>query len=336
MTVTSPLSKRIPLWLDCDPGHDDAVALLLGCFSPYYDLLGVSTVHGNASLQRVTTNAISLLTAFEKYDIGVYPGAEKPLKLSTMVQLGEDIHGESGLDGSALMPSPAFEPNPDHSAVNAMVDAIEKYPNEIALCATGTLTNVANLFDKRPDLVSKIKYLSIMGGGIEIGNSTPYSEYNIWCDPDAAKKVLTNKDIADRTMLVPIDVTHTAIATEQVLSVIKGNGEKLSLIRQMLFELLTFFAGTYNKRFTFTDGPPVHDPMATVALIQLYGIDNDLELEYERYDLDVTLEGERQGQIVLEGKSESGVMILKKANIDNFWAIVYEAVENVSNHVTKM
>lgn len=172
-----------------------------------------------------------------------------------------------------------------------------------------------------------------MGGSIETGNSTTYTEYNISSDPDAAKKVLTNTEIAPRTMLVPLDVTHTALATKKVLSIIKG-GDGAPSIRQMLYELLKFVSSTNKKELDIDNGAPVHDPLATASLIQLYGINDEINLVYTRYELDVILRGEeRQGQTVLVKLSENGVMVLKKANIDKFWECIYEALDNACKHV---
>lgn len=170
--------SKIPLWLDCDPGHDDAIAILLASYLPWYDLIGISTVHGNASLEKTTTNAIAILTAFGRMDIKVYPGAEKPL--FRPVSVAADIHGKSGLDGTALLPSPGFKPQSDHSAIEAMAKAIKEHSASIAIVATGTLTNIALLAEKHPELLSDIRHLSIMGGGIQLGNWTGHAEFNIW------------------------------------------------------------------------------------------------------------------------------------------------------------
>lgn len=338
--------EEIPVWLDCDPGHDDAVAILLASFLPWFKLVGISTVHGNASLENTTTNAISILTAYEKFDVNVYPGAEKPLVKA--LHVAEDIHGKSGLDGTALLPSPAFGSQPDHSAVAAMAQAIEDHPGQLAIVATGTLSNVALLVDRHPDLLDKVAYVSIMGGGIKLGNWTKHAEFNIWCDAKAAEMVLNNPILAPKTILVPIDLTHQAIATEEILTKIqKGDqpqvpnpAHKRSLVRQMLYELLTFFADTYKHTFGFTDGPPVHDPLAVVCLLPFYKklMPNsdipDLDLKFTKYDLEIVQSGQAEGQTKPIAQSENGVMIAESIDIPKFWSIVLHAVDNLDHHVS--
>lgn len=338
------MEEEIPVWLDCDPGHDDAMAILLASYLPWFKLLGISTVHGNASLENTTTNAISILTAYEKFDINVFPGAEKPLVKA--LHIAQDIHGKSGLDGTALLPSPAFSPQPDHSAVSAMAEAIESYPGQLAIVATGTLSNIAQLVERRPDLLDKIAYLSIMGGGIELGNWTKYAEFNIWCDAKAAQIVLNNPVLMPKTILVPLDLTHQAIATEDILTAIqKGKAavdpsQPRSIIRQMLYELLTFFADTYRHTFGFNDGPPVHDPLAVICLLPFYKkhFSNsdipEIHFNYTRYELEIVQSGEEEGRTKPLSESHSGVMVGKTMDMEKFWSLVLQAVDNLDNHVS--
>lgn len=339
------MDERIPLWLDCDPGHDDAFALLLGSFLPWFRLVGVSTVHGNASLENTTTNAISLLTAYDKFDVNVYPGCEMPLV--RRVHVATDIHGTSGLDGTALLPSPGFAAQPDHTAVSAMAEAIRINPGTIAIVATGTLTNIAVLVQRYPDLLPKIRVLSIMGGGIKLGNWTEYAEFNIWCDPQAAQIVLQNPVLAPKTVLVPLDLTHQAIATEEIQEMIQkgprqlqsgGRPQKRSVIRQMLYELLTFFADSYRKSFGFESGPPVHDPLAVVAVLPFYTeiVDHipDIGFKFTRYNIDVVQSGEQIGRTVPVSEDSNGVIVATEMNMETFWSLVAQAVNVVDAHVS--
>lgn len=174
-------TEGIPIWIDCDTGHDDAIALLLASHLPYFNLLGVSTVYGNSSLRNTTRNTLSVLTAYNRTDIKVYSGSDKPLKKP--VCFADSVHGESGLDGTDLLPEPAIEAISPDRAVFAMKKAIDMFPGKIAIVATGCLTNIARLVMEYPESLSKIGRLSIMGGGFEIGNITEWAEFNIWCDP---------------------------------------------------------------------------------------------------------------------------------------------------------
>jgi uridine nucleosidase len=179
-----------------------------------------------------------------------------------------DIHGESGLDGTELLPKPLVSPIRDVAAIDAMAAALKKQPPNTAwIVATGTVTNVALLFQKYPELVEHIKGLSIMGGAIgdgftdaimgevngvkRIGNWTQYAEFNILIDPEAAAGIFNNKVLAAKTTLIPLDVTHLVLATTQIqdLLLYGKDGEKTgkgkTTLRAMLVELLMFFAKTY-------------------------------------------------------------------------------------------
>ena len=327
------MTSSIPLWLDCDPGHDDAFAILLGSQLPYFNLIGISTVYGNAPLEHTTSNALSLLDAFKiASNVDVYPGAQKPL--DRPLHNAPDIHGESGLDGTDLLPKPPTkQARPAGSAVKAMAEAIKKYPREISIVATGTLTNVALLIQQYPDLLPQIKFLSIMGGGIEEFNWDNYAEFNIWCDPHAAQIVLTHPVLSSKTFLVPLDMTHKAIATSSVQARVLGGGQTgqpTSTVRRMLYELLVFFAETYLSKFNFTEGPPVHDPLAVALLIPEYfpELKTELEVQYKKYKVEVVLDNVHIGQTVLVNPDPTnGVAIVTNMNIPKFWDLVMNALE---------
>ena len=323
--------NEIPIWLDCDPGHDDAFGLLLASQLPYFHLLGVSTVYGNASLDHTTNNALSLLDAFKvspESHVEVYPGAQKPLKRA--VHHAPDIHGESGLDGTDLLPrTHSRKAQPIGSAIEAMAKAIEEYPGKISLVATGTLTNIALLVQRYPQVLSKIKFLSIMGGGIKEFNWDDHAEFNIWCDPHAAEIVLTNPILSPKTFLVPLDMTHKAIATKSVIQRVLGSASPPSTVRRMLYELLQYFGETYLTKFNFTAGPPVHDPLAVTVLIPEYFPDmkDTLAVQYEKYKIDVILEGDQIGRTVLVDKDQiNGVAVVLNLNVSHFWDLIMESL----------
>ncbi|RDA96082.1 hypothetical protein CP533_5868 [Ophiocordyceps camponoti-saundersi (nom. inval.)] len=279
----------VPVWLDCDPGHDDAFAILLAAHHPNINLLGISTVFGNASLERTTRNAASVLTALSKHrDIPLHAGHAKALHRPAL-HAPTDIHGESGLDGTDLLPHPQCQPS-DVPAVEAMEAALRSQPPDTAwIVATGALTNVAALFLKCPDLVGHIQGLSLMGGSFgdgfsdapvsrvdgvaRIGNVSPHAEFNILVDPEAAALVFHDKTIATKTTVVPLDLSHQVLATESVRELLlygaqgERSGTGKTKLRTMLVELLYFFAKTYSDVFGITAGPPLHDPIAVAAVL---------------------------------------------------------------------
>ncbi|KAF5097499.1 hypothetical protein D0Z00_002384 [Geotrichum galactomycetum] len=302
--------------------------MLLAAHLPQFDLVGISTVYGNAPLSRTTLNALALAEAFAVSSTArVWPGADKPLQRA--LSNAPEIHGESGLDGTTLLPKAtlADAAGPVGSAVAALAAAIEAHAGELYVVATGTLTNIARLATDRPDLLAQIKHLGIMGGGFaEGGNWTKFAEFNIWCDPEAARTVLRHPALAGRTTIVTLDMSHQAIATPEVQARVLGSSEG-SYVRRMLYELLGFFAKTYRDHFGFDAGPPVHDPLAVAAL--LTDESTGLGLEFGEYELDVVLEGERVGETVKIGPSPKGVKVLEKINMERFWELIYESLDNL-------
>ncbi|KAI0600816.1 Inosine/uridine-preferring nucleoside hydrolase domain-containing protein [Biscogniauxia sp. FL1348] len=308
---------QIPLWLDCDPGHDDAFAILLAAHHPGIKLLGISTVHGNASLDNTTNNALSILAAISKHrDVNVYPGASRALQRAPIHATA--IHGESGLDGTELLPKPQSTADASTRAVDAMAAALKATePGTAWVVATGAVTNVGTLFIEHPDLAAHVRGVSIMGGSIgggftsavmgkvddveRIGNYTPWAEFNILIDPEAAASIFDNPVLAAKTTLIPLDLTHLVLATAEVQDMLlygPGGGdhaagdageegkdkkkEGKTTLRTMLVELLNFFAATYRDVFGITAGPPLHDPLAVAAV--LTGTEHEIPFYDYKYD----------------------------------------------------
>lgn len=165
--------------IDCDPGHDDATAILYA--AAHLDLIGITTVYGNQTVDKTTANALSI-AALLGLDTPVAQGCESPL--NGVVQHGGDVHGKTGLDG-AILPAPGRDPSPMH-AVDFIIDAADRHRGELVLCAIGPFTNVAMALRKEPRLAQWLKAITVMGGTTQIGNTTPVSEFNVWCDPEAA------------------------------------------------------------------------------------------------------------------------------------------------------
>ncbi|KAH9841177.1 uridine nucleosidase-like [Teratosphaeria destructans] len=280
-------SHGTPIWLDCDTGHDDAFAILVAAHSPELRLLGISTVYGNAPLPHTTYNTRAILKAIGREDVPVFPGAERPSFRQPC--FAPDIHGASGLDGTASLPIPTVDARRDMSAVEAMRTAISaEAPRTVCLVATGALTNIAALFESYPGMVDQIKSLSIMGGAVgggftdaplgtvddqeRFGNWTPVAEFNVYIDCEAAATILNNRALAAKTNLVTLDLSHQFLATNEVRNGLlfgdttsprfEVSMSSASDVRRLFYEIVCFFAKTYAEVFGIGAGPPTHDPLA--------------------------------------------------------------------------
>jgi inosine-uridine nucleoside N-ribohydrolase len=238
--------------LDCDPGHDDAIALLLALASPELELLGVTTVAGNQTLDKTTANAIRLLEFVGRTEIPVAAGADRPLVREQYV--ASYVHGETGLDGPDLPPAQS-EPL-DRHAVDFLADKIRETGGAVTLVPTGPLTNVALLLALHPD--ARPERIVLMGGAIAEGNVTPAAEFNIWADPEAAARVFGSG--IDVTM-VGLDVTHRALFTSAHVGRLAGR------VGRTVAELLEFY-GHFHKEVYGFDGSPIHDAVAVAYVIR--------------------------------------------------------------------
>jgi purine nucleosidase/pyrimidine-specific ribonucleoside hydrolase len=235
--------------LDCDPGHDDAIALLLALASPELELLGVTTVAGNQTLEKTSANAIRVLELVG-VDVPVAAGADRPLLREPYV--AAYVHGETGLDGPDL--PPARRTPVDEHAVDFLAERIDG----TTLVATGPLTNVALLLARHPH--ARPERIVLMGGAIAEGNVTPAAEFNIWADPEAAARVFASG--LDVTM-VGLDVTHQALLTDEHAEQLRANGP----IGTVVADLLGFYAAFHREVYEF-DGSPIHDAVAVAQVIR--------------------------------------------------------------------
>jgi pyrimidine-specific ribonucleoside hydrolase len=242
----------IPILIDCDPGHDDAIAILLALVSPEIELRGVTTVAGNQTLDKTTRNALKILELAGRTDIPVAAGADRPLERT--LQTAAHVHGESGLDGPDL-PEPSTRPIDAH-AVDLLDELIEP---GIVLVATGPLTNVALLLHRHPDIRDRLDRIVWMGGAIAEGNVTPAAEFNAFVDPEAAAAVFGSG--IDVTM-IGLDVTHQALFTPEHAERLRGTGAA----GRTVAELADFFIEFHRRRYGF-DGAPVHDAVAVAQVI---------------------------------------------------------------------
>ena len=242
--------------LDCDPGHDDAVALLLAARHPEIELLAVTTVAGNQSVDKTTRNALKVCSLANLRHIPVARGLDRPLVRPA--KHAADIHGESGMDGPNV-PEPDIEPVA-MNAVDLIIELLMQSSGDITLVPTGPLTNIAAAIRQQPAIIPKIKAISLMGGSIGLGNVTPAAEFNIHTDPEAAAIVFA----CGRPITVsPLEVTHQALATERIVARLRTSNRRVATF---VADLLVFFAETYRTVFGFA-APPLHDPCAVAAVI---------------------------------------------------------------------
>lgn len=243
--------------LDCDPGHDDAIAILLAHGNPEIELAAITTVAGNQTLPKVTANALRMCTVAGITDVPVAAGCAGPLVRDQIT--APQIHGESGLDGPDFPPT-TVELDPRH-AVDLIIEIVmAAEPGEITLVPVGPLTNIAMAMRREPAIVERVREVSLMGGAYTRGNTTPAAEFNILADPEAAAAVFA---APWPVTMVGLDLTHQATAEPAVLERITAIGTPLAAL---VVELLTFFADSYREAEGM-DAPPVHDPCAVARVI---------------------------------------------------------------------
>jgi inosine-uridine nucleoside N-ribohydrolase len=296
-----------PILLDCDPGHDDAVAILLAAGRPdAIDLRAVTTVAGNAELRKVTLNARRVLTLAGVTDVPVAAGAAGPRRGDLITAL--EVHGESGLDGAEL-PEPAMALDP-RDAVELMADR-----GPATVVATGPLTNVAALLERSPQTVQEIVW---MGGSTGRGNTRPYAEFNALVDPEAAEIVFAS---GLPLTMVGLNLTHQAQATPEVIDRLRAVGNPAA---RATIGWLSFFADTYRTVYGFA-GPPVHDACALALLIDpslVRSVDAFVAIETEgRWTRGATV-------VDLHGRlgRPPNARIAMELDVARFWDVVVDAV----------
>ena len=242
----------VPIVVDCDPGHDDAIAILLALASPEVELRGVTTVAGNQTLEKTTRNALKVLELAGRGDIPVAAGADRPLRRE--LRTAAHVHGESGLDGPDL-PEPATAPVSAHAA-DFLADLLEP---GVVLVPTGPLTNVALLFQRHPEVKERLQRIVWMGGAMGEGNVTPAAEFNAFVDPEAAAVVFAS---GVEVTMIGLDITHKALFTRAHADRLRDTGKA----GRAVAELSDFFQRFHENRYGF-DGSPIHDALAVAEVI---------------------------------------------------------------------
>ncbi|KAJ7734006.1 Inosine/uridine-preferring nucleoside hydrolase domain-containing protein [Mycena maculata] len=347
------------IWMDVDPGHDDATAILLAIHCPDITLLGVSTTHGNAASDWTARNAARCLHAFgasSRYpDIRVYPGATKPLLRPA--KHDPEIHGADGLGGVEGLPDPEspevvrwFAKDGDGAhirALDGMALAVRRTwdggnGSKVSIISSGPMTNVALFVAVYPHLLEAVEEFVFMGGAVGLGNRSAVAEYNILCDPHAAQIVL---DAPVKKTMIPINVTHTAIVTRAIHAKLLSPSspypaeasaplpKAATNLRHTLSTLIGFFADSYKSTFGFNDGPPLHDALtvAYVAQPELF--------QAIRYRVDVELTGTHtSGETVVDvwnyqacdenawGPGGKNCIVTRSIDVDAFFALFHDCI----------
>ena len=325
--------------LDCDPGHDDAVAILLAAGNPDIELLGLTTVGGNHTIDHVTRNAQQVLTVAGLRDVPVYRGVTRPL-LNDVVT-AEDIHGNTGMEIHGFdLPEPSV-PVEEIGAVQWIVDTLmREEPGTVTLVPTGPLTNIALAARLEPRIVSRVREVVLMGGAYGAGNFSPSAEFNIAVDPEAAA-IVFGEDWP--VVMVGLDLTHQALATPAVQERFRDLGTPSG---DFLAALVDAFRSNYKNAQGF-DNPPVHDPCAVAYVI------DPTVVETVSVPVSVELAGTlTRGRTVADLRAfgaalASGVpgggaapeasaadaacttSVATRLDVDRFWDLVVDAVERL-------
>ncbi len=251
------MAKR-PIIIDCDPGQDDAVALLLALASPdELAVLGITTVAGNVPLALTQMNARKICELAGRKDVLVYAGCSRPI-LRPLVT-AEYVHGSTGLDGADL-PEPEMNLAEGH-AIDFIIDTVMRHSEPVTLCPTGPLTNIAMAVIKEPAIIPKVAEVVLMGGAIREGNTTPAAEFNIYVDPHAARVVF---EAGWKITMLGLDVTHQALTTEARLQKLQSIGTPVT---DATAGLLDFYQ-RYDLERYHMPGAPLHDPCVIAFLLQ--------------------------------------------------------------------
>ena len=243
--------------IDCDPGHDDAIAILLALARPEWTVDAITVVAGNQTLDKTVRNTLRVLTVAGRTDVPVYAGRPDPGGHQWAV--ADAVHGESGLDGPVL-PEPAVGPQDEH-AVDFLIQHLETSSEPVGLVPMGPLTNVADVLTRRPDLAGRIDRIVLMGGAINEGNVTPSAEFNIWADPEAARIVFR---CGAPVTMIGLEVTHHAILPTEDFELIRSWGGPVC---EMAADILSFFLRYHDLIYRF-GGVPVHDACAVAAMLR--------------------------------------------------------------------
>jgi len=276
-------SAPLQVILDCDPGHDDFVAIAVA--ARFTDLVAVTTVAGNAALAMTTHNALLALQLLG-HPAPVHRGASRPLIEDPYHY--PQIHGDSGLGGPRL--PPVTRRPSDTSALECLIES-SRAVSDLWVIATGPLTNLALAIRADPGIIERLAGISIMGGGLAFGNVSAAAEFNFWADPHAAAIVLSS---GIRCLLAPLDVTHQFLVTDADADKLRAGATTLSVLTADLFD---YFIGAYSPIFFGRRQAPLHDPLAVLHVTHPELFEDHL------LAIEIALQGPARGMMIADRRS---------------------------------
>ncbi|MBS7527513.1 nucleoside hydrolase [Fusibacter paucivorans] len=306
--------KPTPIILDCDPGHDDAIAIMLAGGHPAIDLKGITVVAGNQTLEKTVNNALNVCQHLA-IDVPVFAGCDRPMVRAKQV-IADDIHGETGLDG------PVFAPRTKTAeamhAVMYIIETLKASVEPMTLVATGPLTNYAMALRMAPDIIEKIDRFVIMGGSLQHGNVTPAAEFNILADAEAAHIVFS---AGKKVVMVGLDVTRKVLCLPSVVEKMRVEGNVAS---KLFVDLMSFFNKTQKEVFGW-EGGPLHDPVTIAYLIN----PSILELQSMVTEIDYS-QGPSYGRTNCDlfgfSKEPHNSEVAMNVDVEAFWQVIREGI----------
>ena len=292
--------------IDCDPGVDDAFALVLASSCQDLDILGVTTVAGNCSLENATNNTFKVLDMVNRNDISVYAGSDKSLIKEDVD--AEDVHGIGGLGGVEFEKINRSVEN--INAIDYLISEVNKFPGDVSVVALGPLTNIALAIRNNKDFASNIKELVIMGGAVGKGNITEDAEFNFYKDPDAAKEVFDN--FKGKIVMVGLDVTRRIPLTKELEHKLLEIDTPLS---RFLYDI-TRNGAEFDRKQGF-DGLIINDPL-TIA----YLIDREM-LEFINRDVDIDLDTAKS---VIKDTDHCDVLVAVDVEVNKFYKMLFKSI----------
>lgn len=307
--------ERRKVILDCDPGHDDAVALMMAAAHPSLELLGVTVSRGNQTLEKTTRNALNICQWLGLDSMPVCPGCPQPM-IREAPPVAADIHGESGLEGPVFPPCTKV-PDPRH-AIDFIIETVLAYPHEVTLVITGPMTNVAMAMRREPKIVPFIQEIVFMGGSWGYGNVTPAAEFNILTDAEAAYVVFRS---GVPLVMMGLDLTRQALCFPEVVDRMERVGTTAS---RLFVELMRYFCMTQKREYGWPGGP-LHD-----ATCIGYLIDQSCVQTKDMYgEVDISA-GWSRGRTNCDAFHMSGhpdnIKVSVKLNVERFWDIVEDCL----------
>lgn len=305
--------------LDCDPGHDDAMAIFLALGNPNIDLLAVTTVVGNQTLSKVTHNTRAIMEFAGATHIPIAAGCARPLVRT--IQTAPEVHGSTGLDGTHL-PEPTIAIDSRH-AVDLIIDTLKSHPPKtITLVPIGGLTNIALAVRKAPEIVELVKEVVLMGGGYHTGNRSAVAEFNIIIDPEAAHIVFNEKW---PLTMVGLDLTHQARPDDQIMEQIAALNTPIS---QFVVDSLNYYTAGYRQRNGYTNHAPVHDLCAVAYVI------SPSIMETLKAPIDIELQGAlTTGMTVTDFRPQSTTdchtQVATKLDNSKLWAMFIDSLKQL-------